>query len=518
MKSIRRQLHLLVFTGITAVAIVAGTAIFTEAKIADKTDRLIATKDLNADILPPPLYLIELRLVLGMAADGSLRAEQAQQEVARLSKEYRERRGYWQQIGADAPASVRDVLKAQAGDRLLEAAPAAVKTLLEGDGEAKATALKAVHALYQEHRREVDAQVSLASAEGTAATQDIRVFERQGIIIEAVLLVAAFLGLLLIGRIIQKSIWRATGGEPALAAAVANAVAQGDLAVAVPTAPGDSTSVLAAMAQMCERLAATVNTVRQCSDSIASGAAQIAGGNLDLSSRTERQAGNLQQTASAMEQFSGTVKQTADTAHQATQLAREAGEVAHRGAQAVGQVVGTMQEITASARQIAEITGVIDGIAFQTNILALNAAVEAARAGEQGRGFAVVASEVRSLAQRSAAAAKQISDLIGSSVARIEAGGREATQAGATMGEIVGQVERVGTLIAEIGNATQEQTSGIDLVSRSIEELDAATQQNAALVEESAAAAATLRVQAEELARAVGVFRTSASSPALLGA
>jgi methyl-accepting chemotaxis protein len=518
LKSIRKQLQLLVLSGVTATVLVAGTTLVTGVQVRDATARLIDTKDLNADILPPPLYLIEMRLVLGMAADGSLPVDRANAEVARLGKEYENRIAHWKAHSANGSASVQAVLKAEAGARFVAAAPAALKVLADGDAAAKAAALASVHQLYLAHRQEVDGQVAVAAAEAKAADESIRAVEHQGAIAKGVFFALAVGGLLLAGRRITRTIWLATGGEPAQAAAVAGAVARGNLAVAVPTEAGDQTSVMAAMARMRDQLSGTVNTVRRCSDSIATAAAQIASGNLDLSNRTERQAGNLQQTASAMDQFSGTIRNTAEAAHQATRLAQEAGEVARRGSQAVDQVVGTMQEITASARRIAEITSVIDGIAFQTNILALNAAVEAARAGEQGRGFAVVASEVRSLAQRSATAAKQISELIGSSVQRIEVGGREAEQAGATMGEIVGQVERVGALIKEIGNATQEQTSGIGLVSRAITELDSATQQNTALVEESAAAAATLREQAEELVRAVGVFRTAASGPVLQGA
>jgi methyl-accepting chemotaxis protein len=509
-KSIRKQIQLLVMAGIAATAVVAGTALWTENRVERATDRLIDAKDLSADILPPPLYLIELRLVLGMALDGSLPVDKAQAETERLTKEFRERHAFWQKHGDNAPPSVKAIVAGQAAEKLLEAAPTVLKAAAAGDAQAKATALKSAHALYLDHRREVDTQVQVATADAAAATDEIHALERGGIAAECVLLVLAISGLLLAGRNVTRNIWSATGGEPAQAAAVATAVAEGNLAVPVPTEAGDSTSVMAAMAQMRERLAGTVSTVRRCSDSIATGAAQIASGNLDLSDRTERQAGNLQQTASAMEQFSGTVQQTADAAAQATQLAQQAGDVARRGAEVVGKVVGTMQEITASSRKIAEITSVIDGIAFQTNILALNAAVEAARAGEQGRGFAVVAAEVRSLAQRSAAAAKEINTLIGSSVARIEVGGQQAAAAGATMNDILGQVERVGALIGEIGNATQEQTSGIGLVSRAIGELDSATQQNTALVEESAAAAATLRSQAEDLVRAVSVFRTSA--------
>ncbi|MDH4393167.1 MAG: methyl-accepting chemotaxis protein [Aquabacterium sp.] len=297
------------------------------------------------------------------------------------------------------------------------------------------------------------------------------------------------------------------GGEPADARRVATAIADGDLTVDVPVRPGDTRSVMAAMGNMRARLADLVSEVRRSSDSIATGSAQIATGNADLSQRTEEQASNLQQTASSMEQLTGTVRSNADTASQANQLATGASAAAVRGGEVVGQVVATMQDIAAASRKISDIIGVIDGIAFQTNILALNAAVEAARAGEQGRGFAVVASEVRSLAQRSAQAAKEIKTLIGSSGEKVELGARQVHDAGSSMAEIVRQVQRVSQLIGEISHATAEQTSGISLVGDAVGQLDQVTQQNAALVEESAAAAESLRHQAARLVEVVGGFR-----------
>ncbi|WP_235582356.1 methyl-accepting chemotaxis protein, partial [Rhizobacter sp. Root16D2] len=233
-------------------------------------------------------------------------------------------------------------------------------------------------------------------------------------------------------------------------------------------------------------------------------------GNQDLSARTEQTASNLQQAASSMEQLTGTVKQSADSARQANQLASSAAEVAARGGSVVAQVVTTMDEINASSKKINDIIGVIDGIAFQTNILALNAAVEAARAGEQGRGFAVVASEVRSLAQRSAQAAKEIKGLIGASVDRVEAGSRLVADAGTTMNEIVGSVQRVSDIIGEITAASSEQSDGIGQINTTVTQLDQMTQQNSALVEESAAAAESLRDQAQRLSQAVGAFRFEA--------
>ncbi|WP_308296464.1 methyl-accepting chemotaxis protein [Rhizobacter sp. J219] len=289
---------------------------------------------------------------------------------------------------------------------------------------------------------------------------------------------------------------------------VAGAIAEGDLTQSISTTRRDEFgSLMRALQHMNESLGRVVGNVRASTDSISTASAEIATGNTDLSSRTEQTASNLQQAASSMEQLTGTVRQSADSARQANQLASSAAEVAQRGGSVVAQVVSTMDEINASSKKISDIIGVIDGIAFQTNILALNAAVEAARAGEQGRGFAVVAGEVRSLAQRSAEAAREIKGLIGSSVDKVEAGSRLVADAGATMNEIVGSVQRVTDIIGEITAASSEQSDGIGQINSAVTQLDQMTQQNAALVEESAAAAESLREQAHRLAEVVSVFR-----------
>ncbi len=292
---------------------------------------------------------------------------------------------------------------------------------------------------------------------------------------------------------------------------LARAIASGDLTNPVPTEGRDeSADLLRSLGAMQEQLRSLVGQIRSSADSIQTASVEVATGNQDLSQRTEQAASNLQQTASAIEQLTVTVRQSADSASQANQLASSASSVAQRGGQVVAQVVSTMDEINASSKKISDIIGTIDGIAFQTNILALNAAVEAARAGEQGRGFAVVAGEVRSLAQRSAEAAREIKTLIGNSVDRVEAGARLVQDAGSTMGEIVASVQRVSDIIGEITTASTEQSGGIGQVNGSIVQLDQMTQQNAALVEESAAAAESLKDQAQKLAGAVGVFRLQA--------
>ena len=287
-----------------------------------------------------------------------------------------------------------------------------------------------------------------------------------------------------------------------------DAIAQGDLTERQVDARGkdEAAHLLKALTAMQASLRQIVTQVRHSTDSITTASTEIASGNQDLSARTEQTASNLQQAASSMEQLTGTVKQSADSARQANQLASSAAEVAARGGKVVAEVVSTMDDINASSKKIADIIGVIDGIAFQTNILALNAAVEAARAGEQGRGFAVVAGEVRNLAQRSAEAAKEIKALIGASVEKVESGSKLVANAGKTMQEIVGSVQRVTDIIGEITAAAAEQSDGIGQVNASVVQLDQMTQQNASLVEESAAAAESLKEQAMRLAEAVSVF------------
>ncbi|WP_050465444.1 methyl-accepting chemotaxis protein [Herbaspirillum autotrophicum] len=309
---------------------------------------------------------------------------------------------------------------------------------------------------------------------------------------------------------VTMGIWlvKAISGPINAAVKVAQSVAAGDLTHPIEVRSSDETGqLMAALKTMSDNLQKIVGEVRASTDTIATASSEIATGNLDLSSRTEQQASSLEETASAMEELTSTVKQNADNARQANQLAASASSVAIQGGQVVSQVVDTMEAINNSSRKIVDIISVIDGIAFQTNILALNAAVEAARAGEQGRGFAVVASEVRSLAQRSAAAAKEIKSLIDDSVEKVGTGSKLVGQAGVTMDEVVASVKRVTDVMGEITAASQEQSTGIEEVNRAITQMDEVTQQNAALVEQAAAAAQSLQDQAGRLATVVGVFK-----------
>jgi len=326
--------------------------------------------------------------------------------------------------------------------------------------------------------------------------------------------VAALALIALLGWSVMRSISRALGADPAVAAEVTRRIAGKDLSQKVALDGADDKSLLVAISRMQDELAGTVRRIRTHAHTIAEASQQIASGNLDLSSRTESQASALEQTAAAMEELTGTVRQNADHAQRANELAQRASGAARDGGSVMTDVVRTMNAIEDSSKRIADIIGVIDGIAFQTNILALNAAVEAARAGEQGRGFAVVAGEVRSLAQRSATAASEIKALIGASVTEVGNGSRLVGQAGAAMQAIVGEISQVSTIIGEISAAGTEQTQGIDQINQAIMGMDDTTQQNAALVEEAAASAQQLQELAQELATLVAVFRLDESGVA----
>ncbi|MDR3004508.1 MAG: methyl-accepting chemotaxis protein [Acidovorax sp.] len=354
----------------------------------------------------------------------------------------------------------------------------------------------------------VDAGAKAADALG----DDIYANSRN--LIWAIVIVSMLAGMglaLLVARAIARPLGRAVE--------LAQAVAAGDLSHRIEATSRDETGqLLQALKQMNDSLVQIVGRIHQGSDSIATASQQIASGNQDLSSRTEQQASSLEETAASLEELTSTVQQNASNSRTANQLAASASQVAVRGGEAVNQVVDTMTAINTSSRKIVDIIGVIDGIAFQTNILALNAAVEAARAGEQGRGFAVVAGEVRTLAQRSAEAAKEIKQLIDDSVHKVEQGNSQVAAAGQTMGEIVESVRRVADIMGEISAASDEQTSGIEQINQAVTQMDQVTQQNAALVEESAAAASSLQEQARQLTQTVRVFKLAAGASSAHGA
>ncbi|MFK8260065.1 methyl-accepting chemotaxis protein [Erwinia sp. AnSW2-5] len=347
-----------------------------------------------------------------------------------------------------------------------------------------------------------DSQSAQLQAEGVKAVNDGSTAIRITLIFSLLAIAAA----MLLGFLLTRSIVRPLRE----AVSIAENVAAGDLRTTIHVSSTDETGqLMLALKNMNDNLLKIVNEVRAGTDLIATASSEISAGNMDLSSRTEQQASSLEETASAMEQITATVKQNADNARQANQLAAQASQVAVQSGDAVKQVVSTMEMINGSSKKIVDIISVIDGIAFQTNILALNAAVEAARAGEQGRGFAVVASEVRSLAQRSASAAKEIARLIQDSVARVDEGGRQVAKAGLTMDEVLSSVKSVTGIIGEITIASAEQSSGIDEINMAITQMDQVTQQNAALVNQSAAAAQSMQEQAEQLSLAIRVFKVN---------
>ncbi len=337
-------------------------------------------------------------------------------------------------------------------------------------------------------------------------TVDSAIFSRAIYFSIAGLILAAML--VAIGLLISRGILKQLGGEPDYTADVTRQIAQGNLMVPIELKKNDDSSLLYAIKEMRDSLAKIVAQVRIGADTIATASSQIASGNMDLSSRTEQQASSLEETASSMEQLTATVKNNASSAQEANTLATAASDVAVKGGQVVSHVVDTMHAISDSSKKMADIISVIDGIAFQTNILALNAAVEAARAGEQGRGFAVVATEVRNLAQRSASAAREIKVLIDDSVGKVESGSKLVEQAGETMSEVVSSIKRVNDIMQEITAASQEQSDGIQQVNQAVSQMDTVTQQNAALVEEAAAAAESLQDQAANLVQVVSIFNT----------
>ncbi|HVW51037.1 MAG TPA: methyl-accepting chemotaxis protein [Trinickia sp.] len=359
--------------------------------------------------------------------------------------------------------------------------------------------------------KQVDALVARRGTEAKATIEKSAFIFKSSFLMMAAMTVALMIVAFFVSEAVVRRLTRQLGGEPVYAKEIASHIAAGDLSNRIALGKKDDASMLYALSEMQTGLAATVGEIAASAEAISSAAGEISMGNLDLSQRTELQAVSLERTATSMEELTSTVKQNADNAKQASALANNASEIASTCGDVVSRVVTTMGQINDSAKSIGDIIGVIDGIAFQTNILALNAAVEAARAGEQGRGFAVVAGEVRSLAQRSAAAAKEIKTLINTSLERVANGSSLAQDAGQTMDEVVKAVKRVTDIMGEISAASSEQSAGIEEVNRAVTQMDAGTQQNAALVEEATAAARSLEDQAQALKRLVGKFKLRAA-------
>jgi len=474
-------------------------------------DRIVQSKDLVADILPPPEYIIESYLVAFQlqAATEQPEQERLQQRLQALQADYDTRHQFWlrqtlelelkQAFLTDAHTPAQDFYGVVQRDL--------VPAIRKQDKDAVAAAMQGLRTQYEKHRQAVDRVVEMANkrsaGDEAAARATIEAASWQMPAILLLSLAAASS----VALHILRQLFRQLGGDPSTAAELAGRIAAGDLTAPIRLRPGDSNSLLHAMQAMRDNLALIVSRARNATEAISTASSQIASGNQDLATRTSEQAGSLEQTTASMQGLTDTVAQNAGLAQQANQLADAASQTARRGGDVVTQVVRTMGAINASSHRIADIISVIDGIAFQTNILALNAAVEAARAGEQGRGFAVVASEVRTLAQRSAAAAREIKELIGNSVQQVDAGSALADQAGATMQEVVASIERVAGIMSDITQASHHQNGGIAQVHDALRQMDAATHQNAALVEEAAAAAQSMQAQAGQLVDVVSVFR-----------
>jgi methyl-accepting chemotaxis protein len=509
MKSIKSVLLLFLAVFVVALLVLHGSARWSSQRMQAQARQVFVAKDVTADVLPPPLYLIEARLVLSQALEGTLAPAAAIRGFDALADAYRARAEYWR---THPPYGLeRELLGEQheAAQRFFEAARVQVlQPLHDGHADAARAALPAVQAHYEAHRRGVDRTVERSNAfadDKISGFDDIvAANDRNALAVLAGAVLASALLFALVWWRLQRDVVRPLQQ----ASGVAARIATGDLCSDIVISGRDEAAqVLHALVDMQTGLRRVVGEVRDGADGIATASAQIAQGNMDLSDRTEQQAASLQQTAAALHQIDNSVRGNAEHARLADSAAAEASQVADHGGTVVTRVVTTMNEIGEAATRIGTIVGVIDGIALQTNILALNAAVEAARSGEHGRGFSVVAGEVRSLSQRCAEAARQIRGLVAESTQRIEEGHRLADEAGSTMQRVVSQFAQVSSLISQISGATRQQTQGVGQVNDAVQQLDGVTQQNAALVEESAAAAGSLSTQAQRLAGAVSVFR-----------
>jgi methyl-accepting chemotaxis protein len=472
--------------------------------------RIVQGKDLIADVLPPPEYIIESYLISLQLYETAEKAEQDALigRLQSLKKEYDERHAFWltESLEADLAATFLEQAHNPAVAFYALAFNEFIPALQKGEKEAASAIAIRMKQAYDVHRAAINRVVEMTTKRNESGEASAKASIDLAITLSVLIFVGSFIASIAVATIISRGLIRGLGGEPAYATEVAGRIAGGDLATKIAVKEGDTESLLFAMKIMQETLAKTVSGIKLAVDSVSTGAQQIAMGNVDLSQRTVEQASSLEASSSSIERLTGTLRQSTENSRQANQLALSASEVARKGGTVVADVVQTMGSIDASSKKIADIISVIDGIAFQTNILALNAAVEAARAGEQGRGFAVVAAEVRNLAQRSAAAAKEIKELIDDSVDKVSAGTLLVDQAGKTMGEIVDSVKRVTDIINEISAASEEQTSGMEQISQSIQMMDEMTQQNAALVEQAAAAADSLHQQAGTLAHSVRAF------------
>ena len=510
--SIKQSILALGAVGVLCAIAIGAQSAWQQGVMKAQAEQVFTAKDAIADILPPPMYLVEMRLVLSQSVEGTMARDAARKRFGELKTDYEARVAYWKKQGA---YGLEEHLLGQqhtAAQRFMAAAQAEViDAPAQTSPEQLHQRLAALQGLYDAHRAGVDATVVAGNrfAEQSAAAFDAA-YQRSSQLTLAIL-VAAALAVALGYRWVYRSLQR-----PLAASALwARRLATGDLtphhAEAGPPRRDAIGELEAAMEDMRSQWLHIVQAVSSSAIGVASASADITQGNTDLEARTGHQTRALQQTAATVDELTTTVHNNADNARKAHDLALAASGLSSRGGAVVPQVVGMIGTINESSRRIANIIGTIDGIAFQTNILALNAAVEAARAGEQGRGFAVVASEVRSLAQRSAEAAKEIKGLISTSVARVEQGSQLAGVAGQTMNEIVASIVQVSAIVGQITQASADQSVSVSQVSQAVSQMDRATRQNSALVEVSAAAAQGLQAQAQALVQAVSVFKFKAS-------
>jgi methyl-accepting chemotaxis protein len=520
----------LVLVLLVAVTVVG---ILRMAQIQDRLDHVVSVNNVSSraviemrNNVQDRLALLRVLTLMTDATEMEPELKRFKEQTARYDEAQQKVAGIFARAGTDAEKALLAEIKAHEAAAMPAIAKASELYLANNAMDATRVMVREVRPVQKKWMEALDKLVALEDKESAQSQKDAEAaYESARNFMSIMLVVALALGAAA-AWIITRGLIKQLGGEPGYTTRIAGSIAHGDLSIAIDTRTAEKGSLLAEMNGMRNSLVDIVGQVRRGTETIGTASREIAAGNIDLSSRTELQASSLEKTASAMETLTTTVRQNAEHAREANQLAASASDVASKGGEVVSQVVGTMGEINSSASKIADIIGVIDGIAFQTNILALNAAVEAARAGEQGRGFAVVAAEVRNLAQRSAAAAKEIKTLIGDSVEKVERGSKLVGQAGVTMDEVVASVKRVTDIMGEIANASAEQSAGIEQVNLSIIEMDSMTQQNAALVEEAAAAAQSLQDQAGELARVVSIFKlvegeeraAAATEPALVQA
>jgi len=501
----RRLLSLAVFNLVVVLLCVAA-GLFSATQLTRISEDVGMSKDAVADILPPPMYLIEMRLVLSQLVEGSIGSAQGKVEIARLTKEYNDRVAYWQQQ-ADVPEPIRQSLLGEQHKRaqaFLAEANAVADMAGRMGSEDLRMKIPDINTLYLAQRQAVDATVKTATSVAESSLLEFNgVVSRSQWILGSVLVVSVALSVVLFGCTIRSIVQPLQVSVDAV-----HRMASGDLGGTIPSSGRDELTQLSqALAALQGSLTHTVQIVQRNAQGVAQTSQLIAHSNADLSDRTQRQAAALQQTAATMGQLSEGMAHNADSSRQAAELASGASDAASRSGAVMGDVVSSIRDIQASSRQIGDIIGTIDSIAFQTNILALNAAVEAARAGEQGRGFAVVASEVRTLAHRSAEAAREIKRLISSSGEQVERGTQLVEAAGQAMDDTVAAIQRVTQIIQDINAASHQQSEGVVQVEQAVCQMDEGTQQNAALVHESASTASQLSDQSQVLLEAIAAFK-----------